>query len=546
MTFHVIVPSCGRLSPDMVAETACEFAAFVPLGGTPMYKHILAQYQALAIQARFTFVVAPDAPPLQSDDFAGLEVETVVLPNSRSIGETILAGLHRTRAGETVIVNMADTLAVLQAPVVGDTVYTQLRSDLYRWTSVQALADGGIAFPHDRDNPDAVDAPQAVCVGVFTFGNAALLARLLASALERPAPRPEPFFSAVERYAATVPLAITPTSDWHDCGHVDTYYETRLRHQNLRHFNELSYDPVRGQVTKRSSKEEQFRHQVRWFKQVPDSLSAFLPRVFQSSDGESPFITMELLSIPTLSEVFVSRRMSPGAWNGVARTIKYIQAEMQKLSFSSPLACELARSMYMDKTVTRIGEYTRQDPLAATYHVVQDGQRIDLAFVSAHIGRFVEETGLLSLAELSPIHGDFCFSNLLFDPKARIVKMIDPRGEFGVPGIYGDHRYDLAKLAHSYAGGYDLIVSDQFKASVLPGGEIDFNSGMDNYHAQVKDIFESILKPSPSLQVQVQAIEALLFLSMLPLHVDKPRRQLAMLATGLRLFAKTLTAGAPA
>jgi hypothetical protein len=506
MSFQVVVPSCGRLSPDMVAETACEFAAFVPLGGTPMYKHLVAQYRTLGIEIRFTFVVAPDSPPLQTEDFAGIEVETVVLSNSRSIGETILAGLRNTRPRETVIVNMADTLAVLKTPITRDTVYTQLRSDLYRWTSVQGTPDGGVVFPHDRDNPEAVDVPQAVCVGVFTFGDGALLSRLLATALEQPDPRPEPFFAVIERYSQIVPMAIAETSDWHDCGHVDTYYETRLRHQNLRHFNELSYDPVKGQVTKRSMKEEQFRHQVRWFKQVPDSLSAFLPRVFQSSDGEAPFITMELLSIPTLSEVFVSRRMSPGAWNGVARTIKYIQAEMHKLSFSSPLASELARSMYLNKTVTRICEYTRQDPQAASYYIALNGKRIDLAYVSAHIGRFVEDTGLLAISDLSPIHGDFCFSNLLFDPKARIVKMIDPRGEFGVPGIYGDHRYDLAKLAHSYAGGYDLIVSDQFQVAVRPGGEIVFTSGMDTYHAQVKDIFESILKPDPALQLQVQAI----------------------------------------
>jgi hypothetical protein len=116
--------------------------------------------------------------------------------------------------------------------------------------------------------------------------------------------------------------------------------------------------------------------------------------------------------------------------------------------------------------------------------------------------------------------------------------MIDPRGEFGLPGIYGDRRYDLAKLAHSYSGGYDFIVADRFDVAVDAHGELRVDLRTSDYHTKVRSIFESVLLPDLVVRSEVDAVQSLLFLSMLPLHVDKPRRQMAMLATGLDLYAR--------
>ena len=43
------------------------------------------------------------------------------------------------------------------------------------------------------------------------------------------------------------------------------------------------------------------------------------------------------------------------------------------------------------------------------------------------------------------IHGDFCFSNILYDFKSQSIKVIDPRGVnmAGEYSIYGDIRYDV-------------------------------------------------------------------------------------------------------
>ena len=67
------------------------------------------------------------------------------------------------------------------------------------------------------------------------------------------------------------------------------------------------------------------------------------------------------------------------------------------------------------------------------------------------------------------MHGDFCFSNILFDLGHQIVRVIDPRGRFGQKGIYSDPRYDMAKLRHSIGGLYDFIVADLFDVQEQEG-----------------------------------------------------------------------------
>ena len=42
------------------------------------------------------------------------------------------------------------------------------------------------------------------------------------------------------------------------------------------------------------------------------------------------------------------------------------------------------------------------------------------------------------------------------------LKILDPRGNFGIDGVYGDIRYDIAKLMHSIIGRYDFIINDLF------------------------------------------------------------------------------------
>jgi GTP:adenosylcobinamide-phosphate guanylyltransferase/aminoglycoside phosphotransferase len=87
----------------------------------------------------------------------------------------------------------------------------------------------------------------------------------------------------------------------------------------------------------------------------------------------------------------------------------------------------------------------------------------------------VVENNLLKNLHYTVIHGDCTFSNTLVDYLNQ-VWFIDPRGTFGGSKIYGDPRYDWAKLYYSAVGNYDKINSKKFSVDRSNGIKLDIES----------------------------------------------------------------------
>ena len=137
------------------------------------------------------------------------------------------------------------------------------------------------------------------------------------------------------------------------------------------------------------------------------------------------------------------------------------------------------------------------------------------------------------------MHGDFCFTNIFYDFRTRRIVAIDPRGTVnGVQKtIYGDLRYDIAKFAHSIVGGYDMILCDRFKCS----GFESYNLKIDFYDTNKMMLLQEISSKHKLLNIslldkEIAALMIHLFISMIPLHKDNKKRQIAFLANALRLF----------
>ena len=139
------------------------------------------------------------------------------------------------------------------------------------------------------------------------------------------------------------------------------------------------------------------------------------------------------------------------------------------------------------------------------------------------------------------MHGDLCFSNMLFDTRGRRLKLIDPRGldchdNFS---IFGDVSYDLAKLAHSVVGMYDFIIAGRFE--IIASHEADhaeyiIHFDMDERLERIQAEFLQFRFVDGIEVIDIMPAVVLLFLSMLPLHADRPDRQQAMLINAFRLY----------
>jgi hypothetical protein len=142
---------------------------------------------------------------------------------------------------------------------------------------------------------------------------------------------------------------------------------------------------------------------------------------------------------------------------------------------------------------------------------------------------------LAETAQTGVIHGDLCFSNILYDFRSAVCKFIDPRGSFGTAGILGDPRYDVAKLYHSVYGLYDFMTNDLFhvKSDGAEGVTVDVRHRP--LHRQILERFERVFFPHYDRR-EILLITGLIFAGIPALHYDKPQRQVAMFAKALQIF----------
>ena len=99
------------------------------------------------------------------------------------------------------------------------------------------------------------------------------------------------------------------------------------------------------------------------------------------------------------------------------------------------------------------------------------------------------------------IHGDCTFSNLMLRDTGEPV-LIDPRGYFGFTELYGDVRYDWAKLYYSIVGNYDMFNLKKFSLDIgghsvvdgetikeLDAGEIRLSIESNGWEDMEEDFF---------------------------------------------------------
>lgn len=94
--------------------------------------------------------------------------------------------------------------------------------------------------------------------------------------------------------------------------------------------------------------------------------------------------------------------------------------------------------------------------------------------------------------EINPfvtIHGDLTISNILFLNDESMIKVIDPRGFFGGHDIYGDGRYDWAKLYYSLFGNYENFSDGKFNV-IINEKSIEIAIDKNKIHFDEKYFFQ--------------------------------------------------------
>jgi hypothetical protein len=123
-------------------------------------------------------------------------------------------------------------------------------------------------------------------------------------------------------------------------------------------------------------------------------------------------------------------------------------------------------------------------------------------------------------------HGDLCLSNILYCRQSRVMKFIDPRGAASPDELWLEAHYDLAKLSHSLLGDYDFINHDLCELELDRALRLRLAVAAPERAAHQAAFIDLLagLGRDPDF---VRACEASLFLSMLPLHAEAPKKVVA-------------------
>lgn len=226
----------------------------------------------------------------------------------------------------------------------------------------------------------------------------------------------------------------------------------------------LIKEPVDAQGRKLAEKE------TAWYTQVAGTEGIPLPRIYDMHP-----LTMELIKGKPVHACCLNRQEKTALLQQIVDGLKRIHS-----AGSIPADAFSMKEAYFRKTVSRLARIRGLIPFADSRYITVNGKKCRNVWFC--MNELEAKLDALQCSRFVLIHGDCTFSNILRRDTGEPV-FIDPRGYFGFTDLYGDERYDWAKLYYSIAGNYDLFNLGQFE---LETGGINGTAGTELKENEVR------------------------------------------------------------
>lgn len=538
---RVVIPS-AKIVPEELQNLGKLPAIIYPVGQGIVLDYLLEQYESQAETLKIMSYEMADEVERGLSAYRSGKLKLIRLEKLGDLGDTVYHGLEELH--EPVVINFADTIVQDRLPeACPDCVFyaEDYPSDV--WTFFDCK-DGIITDIWDKENSLDAGVMKKLFVGVFRLSDEADFRMCLEQAFRERDGRMSTFYHALVLYSRRHPVTPVRAENWFDIGHADKYYNSKLEVQ-AREFNHISIDKNRGILRKSSDDKEKFIGEILWYLKLPADIEYVRPRIFSYSTSYSrPYVSMEYYSYHTVHELFLYGDLDYYQWMDVFGRIRFIYNDFQRYSVSDGNIRAALQEVYLDKTLKRLDRLKDDERFASFFEKNMKINQVEYVPLHEICHRLEKEIPdrLYDVDTFHIIHGDLCFANIMVDTNFSFIKVIDPRGKFGSYDIYGDQRYELAKLFHSVDGKYDFIIKDLFRLDAdadvarIDLKILDRKRDFDLYEVFLKAFREEIGNDRDKIEL----IEALLFLSMIPLHGESLEHQYAMLATGVQILDRVM------
>ncbi|WP_318477687.1 capsular biosynthesis protein [Photobacterium leiognathi] len=518
-----LIMSAAYIDIELQSEFGQLPPSLLPLGNRRLFQHQVALFP----DGVSGYLSLPESFQLSDMDICWLtehNVNVIKTPDGLSLGASLVAALNLIEQPlETPLhVLFGDTL-ISPLPIGNDIVSVSLVEDSYNWATVNKTSTNLWL----SEKTDSSTTQNHVVCGYFKFSQPRHLMRCITQ-------NHWYFLDGLNRYQQEIGLKTITTDNWLDFGHVNTYYRSKAKFTTQRAFNELTITP--NWIEKSSYKTTKIQAEANWFEQLPTRMRNYIPQFMGSYHSDKRFkYRLEYLHHTALNELYVFSHLPSVIWQNIFHRCLDFITECQHHLAPDNVPNSSLEDLFGRKTAQRLDEYCLS-------------QNISMDDTWNYNGEEGTLTDLIALSEkwlpcnenhkVSVLHGDFCFSNILYDFRTNRIKTIDPRGltHANEQTIYGDTRYDLAKLSHSILGMYDWIIAGYYHVKINDK-HIDFSLATHPQLEDAQQLFIDMISDRFNLSpMNLYAMQIQLFLSMLPLHDDDKMRQDALFANAFRLY----------
>ncbi len=461
-----------------------------------------------------------------------------VLDSLSDLGHTVYFAMDNI--AEPIIINFADTIVMDDISKIAGTDAFYCHEDYMSetWTYFDEER-GRIKNIYDKKTFDS-DKKKKLFVGVFSIVDSEYFRKCLEVAFAQKELSMSTFYFALQLYSEKYPMRVVTTENWFDIGHQDKYYNSKLE-VRAREFNHISVDKNRGILRKSSDDKDKFIGEIKWYLKLPGDIEYVSPRIFDySTSYDDPYVSMEYYSYHTLHELFLYGDLELQQWIDIFNRIRFVCDDFKRYTVKDDKILPSLEEMYLTKTIQRLDKLKKDERFRCFFEnniTINENEYLCLDQVIQLLKKLIPAE-LYNVENFTIIHGDLCFSNIMVDGNLSFIKVIDPRGKFGAYDLYGDQRYEMAKLFHSVDGKYDYIIKELFDVafdacSVSLTYRIHERENSINLYKVFVETFREEIGDDVR---KIELIESLLFLSMIPLHNESFKQQLVMLCRGLDIL----------
>lgn len=542
----LLIPSAILVPKEMRKSLGDIPTALFPVNNTTMLEHIYNRYKKIV---DVIYIIVDENYDLIQNYISvkKIPIQIVKINSTHSLGHTIKYGLNHILNQHSNIdylyINFGDSL-IDEDIYVGNKnffYFSNIKSD-EDWTYVKyksnvindikdksgTTINGTLFTPEDNN----------IFIGLFGINDPYNFNHLI-NIDTNTQKNIDPFYIALYKYNLAHDLYAIKTQTWLDTGHISNYLNAKTK-VAAREFNTIKIDEKRGILKKYSINKDKLINEISWYLKLPAQLQYLSPRIYNYSlNSETPYVSMEYYGYHTLHELLIYGNVTLLKWHNIFQKLLFVLNDME--NYQTHKSIEDMKSslekIYQEKTFSRLN-HLRNNPSFSIFFekpiYINDVKFLSLNEYIPLLRNLIDQLLINSFnGTFNIIHGDLCFSNIFIEDTYNFIRLIDPRGNFGKFDIYGDSRYEIAKLLHTLEGKYDYIIEDMFSIQVH-SNRITFT--ISDYSKDVLKIFKHVFSQKLYNIRELRLIEATLFLSMIPLHSDFPDRQMAMLATGIQIL----------